>query len=106
MKSIKELWDNSTTATKWVVGYFALIAVIGVMGAVADAIKPDQPAPPKPMAARKLTDAEVQAKWDAQMNELSRGTGSLSRQATDAWDAAKRKLKRAWIEGQGKEATR
>jgi len=79
------------------------MCVLGVLFAILVAIHPPVPKHhrPKPMAAeRSLTDAEVEEKWNAQVDAAERGLATAKQGASDAWDAAKSKLKRMWIEGQ------
>jgi hypothetical protein len=66
-------------------------------------VDPPPPAPPAPRAERKLTDAEVESKWNEQMDaaqrELEVAQQIVMQKAGEVWEAAMQKLKRMWVEG-------
>ena len=99
-------WNGLDTLHKWVYGYLALTLAVGILGAAfvgPGESTPKPPKPPKPQAERTLTDAEVEAKWNEQLDAAKRGVNEAARGVGDAWEAAKRKAKRTWIEGQDKQ---
>ena len=96
-------WKSQTFTMKWVYGFAELFLSVMLVGVAVKGPTRQQTPQNRERGSevkRQLTDSEVEAKWNEQVEAAKLRIDEAQRSAADAWENARNKLKRMWIEGQ------